>query len=229
MTGKNIGYVRVSTVYQNSERQLDGLQLDKIFIDKCSGKDTNRPQLTLMLEFVREGDTVFIHSMDRLARNLEDLRKIVNQLVDKNVIVKFVKEGLTFNREASPMANFMLSVMGAFAEFERSLIRERQREGVELAKKSGKYKGRSKCFTNEQLDEIQQMVNDRYKKVEIAKKFGVSRNTLHRYLKSVGKTNNDIENKIQGDVQIAKHTQEDIKMLDGLTSYSHSMLQKTAI
>lgn len=192
ITGKSIGYIRVSTIYQNSERQLEGVRLDKIFTDKCSGKDTNRPQLALMLEFVREDDTVFIHSMDRLARNLEDLRKIVNQLVDKNVIVKFVKEGLAFNREASPMANFMLSVMGAFAEFERSLIRERQREGVELAKKAGKYKGRSKCFSNEQLDEIQQMVNDRYKKVEIAKKFGVSRNTLHRYIRNLSGSNKSI-------------------------------------
>jgi DNA invertase Pin-like site-specific DNA recombinase len=183
ITGQNIGYIRVSTIEQNAERQLDGIALDKIFTDKCSGKDTNRPQLRLMLEFIREGDTVYVHSMDRLARNLDDLRGVVNKLASKGVAVKFVKEGLTFNGQEAPMATLMLSVMGAFAEFERSLIRERQKEGIALAKKAGKYRGRSKCFTDEQINEIQQMVKERYKKVDIAKKFGVSRNTLHRYIK----------------------------------------------
>ena len=183
MSGQDIGYVRVSTVEQNSERQLDGIKLNKIFTDKCSGKDTKRPQLQLMMEFVREGDTVYVHSMDRLARNLDDLRSIVNKLANKGVAIKFVKEGLIFNGKEAPMATLMLSVMGAFAEFERSLIRERQKEGIVLAKKAGKYRGRSKCFTDEQLSEIQQMVKERYKKVDIAKKFGVSRNTLHRYIK----------------------------------------------
>lgn len=181
--GQDIGYIRVSSLEQNTARQLDGIMLDKVFTDKCSGKDENRPQLQTMLEFVRDGDTVYIHSMDRLARNLDDLRKIVNFLASKNVRVKFVKENLTFSGNNSPMEVLMLSVMGAFAEFERSLIKERQREGIALAKARGVYKGRKSSVTQEQIDEMRQMAADRYKKTEIAKKFGISRATLYIYLK----------------------------------------------
>ncbi|RTL12128.1 MAG: recombinase family protein [Neisseriaceae bacterium] len=183
-TGKNIGYVRVSTVEQNTSRQLEEISLDKKFIDKCSGKDTNRPSLQLMLDYVRDGDIVYVHSMDRLARNLEDLRKIISTLAEKKVKIHFVKESLIFNGEDSPMANFMLNIMGAFAEFERALIRERQKEGIAIAKKDGKYHGRSKCLTSEQLQEIKQLVADRYKKTEIAERFGISRDTLYRYLRN---------------------------------------------
>jgi DNA invertase Pin-like site-specific DNA recombinase len=182
--GKTIGYIRVSTVEQNTSRQLEGIALDKEFTDKCSGKDTKRPSLQLMLDYVRDGDIVYVHSMDRLARNLEDLRKIVSLLAEKKVRIHFVKESLIFNGEDSPMANFMLNIMGAFAEFERALIRERQKEGIAIAKKDGKYRGRSKCLTPEQLQEIKQLVADRYKKTEIAERFGISRDTLYRYLRN---------------------------------------------
>ncbi len=183
MQGHRIGYIRVSTVEQNTVRQLDGIQLDKTFTDKCSGKDTNRPQLALMLDFVRDGDIVFVHSMDRLARNLDDLRKLVNKITDKNVTVQFVKENLIFSKDSkNQIANLMLSVMGAFAEFERSLIKERQLEGIAIAKKEGKYKGRHKSLNQEQTIELNKMVADRYKKVDIAKKFGISRYSVYRYL-----------------------------------------------
>lgn len=132
MKGQKIGYVRVSSLEQNETRQLEGEKLDRIFTDKASGKDTNRPQLQELLQFVREGDTVFVHSMDRLARNLDDLRQLVKKLTNKGICIYFVKEGLTFNGEDSPMSNLLLSVMGAFAEFERALIKERQREGIVL-------------------------------------------------------------------------------------------------
>ena len=122
--GQNIGYVRVSTADQNTNRQLESIELDRTFVDKCSGKDTNRPSLQLMLDYVRDGDSVYVHSMDRLARNLEDLRKIVNILACKKVKVHFVKESMIFNGEDSPMANFMLNIIGAFAEFEREHINE---------------------------------------------------------------------------------------------------------
>lgn len=181
--GQNVGYIRVSTVEQNTIRQLEGINLDKVFTDKCSGKDTKRPQLLQLLSFVREGDTVYIHSMDRLARNLDDLRKLVGKLTSKKVKIQFIKENLIFTGEDSPMSNLMLSVMGAFAEFERSLINERIREGVAIAKKAGKYKGRSKILNDDQVAEIKQMVADRYKKTDIANKFGISRNTLYRYIK----------------------------------------------
>ncbi|MBN0091514.1 recombinase family protein, partial [Pseudomonas aeruginosa] len=116
------GYVRVSSFEQNPERQLEQVEVSKLFTDKASGKDTQRPQLEAMLGFVREGDTVVVHSMDRLARNLDDLRRLVQKLTQRGVRIEFLKEGLVFTGEDSPMANLMLSVMGAFAEFERALI-----------------------------------------------------------------------------------------------------------
>ncbi|MCV5669939.1 recombinase family protein, partial [Escherichia coli] len=142
--GQRIGYVRVSSFDQNPERQLEQIQVDKVFTDKASGKDTRRPELERLLAFVREGDTVVVHSMDRLARNLDDLRRLVQGLTQRGVRIEFLKEHLTFTGEDSPMANLMLSVMGAFAEFERALIRERQREGIALAKQRGAYRGRKK-------------------------------------------------------------------------------------
>jgi DNA invertase Pin-like site-specific DNA recombinase len=137
MAGQRIGYIRVSTLDQQIERQLDGIALDETFTDKASGKDAKRPQLEQLLRFARTGDTVLVHSMDRLARNLDDLRRIVHILTGKGVRIEFVKEQLTFTGEDSPMANLLLSVMGAFAEFERALIHERQREGIALAKQRG--------------------------------------------------------------------------------------------
>ena len=119
MKGQRVGHVRVSSFDQNPERQLEQVQVDKVFTDKASGKDTQRPQLDALLAFVREGDTVVVHSMDRLARNLDDLRRLVQKLTQRGVRIEFVKEHLTFTGEDSPMANLMLSVMGAFAEFER--------------------------------------------------------------------------------------------------------------
>ena len=145
---KRVGYIRVSTLDQNTVRQLDGEDVDKVFTDKASGKDTKRPQLQAALDYLREGDTLLVHSMDRLARNLDDLRKIVLDLTHKGVLVEFIKERLTFTGEDSAMSQLLLSVMGAFAEFERSLIRERQREGIALAKKAGVYKGRKPSLTH---------------------------------------------------------------------------------
>ena len=142
MLGQRIGYIRVSTLDQHVDRQLEGIEVDKTFIDKASGKDTKRPQLELLMSFVRTGDTVIVHSMDRLARNLDDLRRIVHALTERGVRIEFVKEHLSFTGDDSPIASLMLSVMGAFAEFERALINERQREGIALAKQRGAYKGR---------------------------------------------------------------------------------------
>ena len=151
MNGHTIGYVRVSSVEQRTDRQLEGINLDKVFTDRCSGKDAHRPSLELLMQFVREGDTVMVHSMDRLARNLDDLRRIVHQLTAKGVRIQFSKEGLTFSGEDGPMPKLILSVMGAFAEFERSIIRERQLEGIQLAKKRGAYRGRKKCLSADQI------------------------------------------------------------------------------
>ncbi|SFU32827.1 Site-specific DNA recombinase [Nitrosomonas eutropha] len=185
MSGKRIGYVRVSSFDQNPERQLEGIQVDRVFTDKASGKDTQRPQLDMLLDFVREDDTVVVHSMDRLARNLDNLRKLVQDLTGRGIQVEFVKERLIFTGEDSPMANLMLSVMGSFAEFERALIRERQREGITLAKQRGAYRGRKKALNSEQVAELKRRVMAGEQKALIARNFGISRETLYQYLKIV--------------------------------------------
>jgi DNA invertase Pin-like site-specific DNA recombinase len=182
--GQRIGYVRVSSFDQNPERQLEDVPLDKVFADKASGKDTQRPELAALLSFAREGDAVVVHSMDRLARNLDDLRRLVQGLTRRGVRIEFVKEHLTFTGEDSPMANLMLSVMGAFAEFERALLRERQREGIALAKKRGAYRGRRRALSPEQTTELRQRVAAGEKKAMLARELGVSRETLYQYLRT---------------------------------------------
>ena len=184
MIGHRIGYVRVSTLEQNPERQLDGIKIDKLFVDKASGKDIRRPQLDLLLSFVREGDTVIVHSMDRLARNLDDLRQLVQRLTRSGIRIEFIKEGLTFTGEDSPMANLMLSVMGAFAEFERSLIKERQREGIALAKQRGVYRGRVNALNETQIAQLKQRAAAGEKKTILAQEFGVSRETVYKYIRN---------------------------------------------
>ena len=181
--GKRIGYVRVSTIWQNHERQLDGIELDRCFIDKASGKTVDRPQLDELLAYVREGDSVLVHSMDRLARNVDDLRKLVQTLTNQNIKVEFLKEGLSFTGEESPMSQLLLSVMGAFAQFERSLIKERQMEGITIAKNKGLYRGRKKCLTQEQVEEIKARVDKGDKKSHVARDFGISRETLYTYMR----------------------------------------------
>src|SRR5512135_2526925 len=183
MIGQRIGYIRVSSLEQTEARQLDGIELAKIFTDKASGKDTKRPQLELLMSFVRTGDAVVVHSMDRLARNLDDLRRLVQTLTSKGVRIEFVKEHLTFSGEDSPMANLMLSVMGAFAEFERALIRERQREGIALAKKKGVYKGRKKALAPEQVTQLRTRLSIGVSKAQVARELKISRETLYQYLK----------------------------------------------
>jgi DNA invertase Pin-like site-specific DNA recombinase len=152
--GQRIGYVRVSSYDQNAERQLEHLNADRVFTDRASGKDTERPELKALLSFAREGDTIVIHSMDRLARNVDDLRRIVLNETKRGVQVQFIKENLTFTGEESPMANLMLSVLGAVAQFERDLIKERQREGIALAKQRGAYTGRKKALATEKIVEL---------------------------------------------------------------------------
>ena len=183
MAGQRIGYVRVSTFDQNPERQREGSPVDRTFTDKASGKDTQRPELDALLTFVREGDTVVVHSMDRLARNLDDLRRLVQKLTRRGVRIAFVKESLIFTGEDSPMANLMLSVMGAFAEFERALIHERQREGIALAKQRGAYRGRKKALSPERVAELRQRATAGEQKAALAREFGISRETLYQYLR----------------------------------------------
>ncbi|MEX5637102.1 recombinase family protein [Parafrankia sp. FMc2] len=178
-----VGYIRVSTVDQNTERQLDGVDVERVFIDKASGKDTARPKLDEMIAFVRTGDTVLVHSMDRLARNLDDLRRLVRTLTGKGVRVEFVKESLAFTGEDSPMATLLLSVMGAFAEFERALILERQREGIAVARQRGVYTGRKPALTPDQARELSERAAAGERKSDLARAFGISRETVYNYLR----------------------------------------------
>lgn len=176
------GYIRVSTIDQNETRQLENIDLDKTFVDHCSGKDTKRPELQRALEHLREGDTLNIHSIDRLARNLQDLQSIVEGLNDRGVTVKFHSESLVFTGDDSPMQKLMFQLLGAVAQFERSLIRERQKEGIEAAKKRGVYRGRKPKLANDQIEEIRIKAENGANKSALAREYKVSRQTIYSLL-----------------------------------------------
>ncbi len=174
---KRVGYIRVSTVDQNTERQLDGIDLDKVFTDKCSGKDTNRPNLKALLEYVREGDEVHVHDISRMARNVADLIELIKQLNAGGVSVRFHKEGLAFSGEKDAMQELMLGVLGSVYQFERSMLLERQREGIQKAKEAGKYKGRPQEIDREKvLSLLAEGVSIR----KTATKLGISVSTVQR-------------------------------------------------
>lgn len=183
MSGQRVGYKRVSTIDQNPARQLEGMQIDRAFTDKVSGKNTDRPQLQEMLEYIREGDTVVVHSLDRLARNLVDLHDIVKTIINKKASVTFVSENLTFTGDDSPLSVLLLQVLGAFAQFQRMIIREAQREGIAIAKRNGVYKGRKKALSTDDVATILQRISAGDHKTQIARDLGVSRKTLYQYVK----------------------------------------------
>lgn len=181
-----VGYARVSTADQHTSRQLVGVKLDRLFEEKASGKNiSDRPVLREMIAYVREGDVLYVHSMDRLARNLDDLLRLVKEITGKGVTIHFVKENLKFEaqKEGSAMSKLLLSVMGAVAEFERSLILERQREGIALAKARGAYKGRKPLDETKQRL-VRELIAEGKSKTEVAQKLGISRSTLYKYLPS---------------------------------------------
>lgn len=178
--GKRVGYKRVSTVDQNTVRQLDGVAVDKTFEDKASGKDTKRPQLQAAIDYVREGDVLVVHSMDRLARNLGDLLHLVEELNGRGVAVEFVKENLVFTGDDSAMSKMLLGIMGSVAQFERSMILERQREGIAKAKQAGAYKGRKAVFDAETVQVIRDRVAAGEKIAAVAREFNVTRPTIYR-------------------------------------------------
>ena len=185
MKGQRVGYVRVSTLDQNTQRQLEGVSLDKIFTDKVSGRDTNRPQLRAALNHVRAGDILIVHSMDRLARNVEDMLRLVRELNGKDVSVEFVKENMVFTAGSDdPRSVLMFTMLSAFSQFERALIKERQREGIALAKAKGNvYKGRKPALGPDKVTELRKQVSAGANKSKLAKDFGISRETLYQYLK----------------------------------------------
>lgn len=182
MKTQRIGYIRVSTVDQNTERQLEGVELDRVFTDKASGKDMNRPQLQEAIKYARDGDTLIVHSMDRLARNVEDMLRLVRELNAKGVSIEFMKERLVFSGKDDPISMLMLTMLGGFAEFERSLIRERQREGIAIAKAKGVYQGGKPKLNDEQTAKLRDMVLTGIPKAKVARHFKIGRGTLYNYL-----------------------------------------------
>jgi len=175
-----IGYRRVSTIDQSLDRQDLG-QVDKTFEEKLSGKSAvDRPALQEMIEYARDGDTVLCHSIDRLARDLRDLQDVISQLNAKGVTISFLSERLTFSSDAQDaFAKLQLQMMGAFAEFERNIIRKRQAEGIAKAKVKGVYKGGKKVINRAQ---VHQLKADGLSTYKIAEAMGISRMSVHRIL-----------------------------------------------
>lgn len=180
--GKNIGYIRVSTVDQHTERQLTNIKLDKIFEEKVSGRTVNRPQLQACLDYLREDDILYVHSIDRLARNLRDLLSIINNVLNKKASIRFVKERLSFEGNIdNPHQNLQLQVIGAAAEFEYAMIHERQAEGIKLAKARGAYKkcGRKPSLSSAQIEEVRKRHSEGDGVSFLARHYKVSRSTIY--------------------------------------------------
>ena len=178
-----VGYQRVSSAGQNTERQDLG-EVDKLFTDRQSGKDTKRPELQAMLEYVRDGDAVVVHSIDRLARDLRDLQDIVTTLNDKGVAVSFLSEGLIFDpSKQDALATLQLQMMGSFAQFERNIIRKRQAEGIAKAKERGVYQNRTPKKPTISRDQVKALRDQGLSTYKIAAQMGISRMSVHRILK----------------------------------------------
>jgi len=180
--GQKLAYIRVSSIDQNTDRQLAGMEFDEIFTDKCSGSSTKRTSLSQLKSHCRKGDAIYCHSIDRLARNLSDLLVLVNYFVDKSVDIHFVKESLVFNGEDNHFQNLQLQMIGACAEFERSMIRARQREGIAARKAKGLPVGRKSVVSKKMQQEILQASSKGITKTEIAKQFGIGRATVYRVI-----------------------------------------------
>ena len=180
----NVAYVRVSTVEQNEGRQLEALKpykIDKWFTDKCSGKNTDRPQFKLMLDYIREGDTVYVEDFSRLSRSVSDLLNIVNQLQDKCVGLVSLKERID---STTPQGRLMLTMIGAINEFERANILERQAEGIALAKQKGVYKGRKRIAKPDNWAEIYELYRTRQITAnEAMSRLDLRRNTFYNFVK----------------------------------------------
>ena len=175
-----VGYMRVSSIDQCLDRQLDGVKLDRVYEEKVSGKDRERPQLKECISFLRQGDTLHIHSMDRLSRNLKDLLNIVSELVDKNVAVTFKTENLTFAGKDNPMGYLMLSVFGAVNQFEIANLKIRQKEGIAKAKARGQQFGREP-LSKKKIKEINNRLDAKQKVSEISVAMNIGTSTIYKY------------------------------------------------
>ncbi|EPP4081551.1 TPA: recombinase family protein [Vibrio vulnificus] len=184
MSFQNVGYIRVSAEDQNEHRQLEGVDIDEKFIDKISGKSTDRPALQQCLTHCRRGDILHVHSIDRFARSLHDLESLVRDFNAKGVTVTFLTEKLSFSGDLEdPMATLTLQMLGAFAQFERTLIRKRQMEGIRSAKKRGVRFGRKPTLTDEVKLQIIEGYKNRCPVTDMSKKYGISRTTIYKVLR----------------------------------------------
>ncbi len=180
-------YARVSSLGQNTDRQtLDEKDFDRVYTDKCSGKDRERPELKAMLSNLRPGDEITCHSLDRLARNMFDLQSLVKEITDKDCSVVFVKENLRFEPgKNSPISTLMLQILGSISEFERSLIKARQAEGIAIAKQKHKFKGGKRKLTDYQIEELNKLVHKKLLTISgAAEKYGLCRASVYNYLKN---------------------------------------------
>ena len=175
-------YIRVSTITQNTERQLIDVSCDRQYLDTCSGKDQERPQLKAMLLNLRDGDHINVHELSRLARNTKDLLSIVEEILYKKASVFFHKENLRFSPdiEADPFQKLMLTMLGAISTFERDLMLERQREGIALARAKGKYKGKKSRFSEDDIAKIKEQFEQAKNKSALARGLGISRPHLYK-------------------------------------------------
>lgn len=177
-----VGYIRVSSQGQNTARQLVGIEVDKTFTDIMTGSIKTRPQLEECLKYVREGDTLVVDSIDRLARNLRHLQEIIDEMREKGVSVRFIKENLLFTSNSDGMSTLMLQMMGAFAEFERSMIRSRQKEGMDMAKKNGRKLGRKTKINKEVENKVLSLKEQGVSIRQIALRMNLSRATVYKAL-----------------------------------------------
>ena len=176
-------YVRVSTILQNTERQLLDVPCDRTYEDKLSGKDTNRPQFQLMMSNLRKGDIVNIHSLDRVGRNTKDILDIVETIKDTGATIKFHKEGLTFDGSKNDLySDLMLTILSGFAQFERNIILERQREGIAIAKAKGKYKGGKQKFKSSDKEDIKRLISEGVSISQISRQMNCSRPTIYKVI-----------------------------------------------
>ncbi len=184
MTTQKVGYIRVSSAEQNVERQLESITLDKVFLERRSGKNLrDRVILEECLDYLREGDVLYVHSIDRLARNLLDLQQIIQRVLDKKASIEFVSERLVFTQQEDPFAELTLHLLGAFAEFERKIIKLRQREGIDAARARGKHVGRP-MMSAATRQAILSLHAQGLPKAQIAHQAKVSRQTVYRVIQA---------------------------------------------
>ena len=176
-------YIRVSTILQNTERQLPSVECDRVYEDKASGKDTERQQYQLMMSNLRSGDVINVHSLDRVGRNTKDILNLVEQIKEIGASIKFHKENLTFDGTSSDLySDLLLTILSGFAQFERNIILERQREGIAIAKANGKYKGGKQKFVSTDKEKIKKLIEEGISISQISRDMECSRPTIYKVI-----------------------------------------------